>query len=262
MKALRSLFTAGAIIALGFSNANADVYKDTTGTYTIQPVTILVGCSNGSNCVGPMSTGNPLPIVVDSVTNSQLAGILTNTGAALPSQSAAVPVGGLGICDGANGTTNPCTTVATVKAASTAPAAADKALVVGLSPNNLDPCMANSTKTNVGISITSATQTSLVSAVSSKKIYICSIVIIAAAADIVNFYDVGSAGACSSAATEAVIGASSNAAANGLSLAANGGLTLGNGTGTVALTTTSNATLCVVTSSSGALSGNLTYVQQ
>lgn len=77
---------------------------------------------------------------IDADTSSQihtdLAAINTTAGAAIPSQSPAVPVGGIGICDGANGTTNPCTTAATVKAASTAATATDKALVVAISPNN------------------------------------------------------------------------------------------------------------------------------
>ena len=111
-------------------------------------------------------------------------------------------------------------------------------------------------------SITSATQTSLVAAVSAKKIYICSIAAITGLANNINFYDVAAAGACSAAATDAVIGASSNAATNGLNLAANGGLTQGNGKGTIAWTNTANSTLCVVTSSAGPFSGVIAYVQQ
>jgi hypothetical protein len=125
-----------------------------------------------------------------------------------------------------------------------------------------DVCAQGVSKQAAAFSITSATTQSLVSATGSKKIYICSISMIAGSADNVNFYDVASAGACSSAATDAVIGAVSNTAANGLNFAANGGLTLGSGAGVVALTPTVNSTLCVVTSSSGPLAGNLTYVQQ
>jgi hypothetical protein len=58
----------------------------------------------------------------------------TNTGAAIPPQSATVPIGGFGLCDGANGATNPCTTAVTVKAASTAAVATDKAMVVSIIP--------------------------------------------------------------------------------------------------------------------------------
>jgi hypothetical protein len=68
---------------------------------------------------------------------SSLASIVTNTGAPLPPQSVAVPAAGFGICDGANGATNPCTTVMTVKPVSTAPVTAtDKAAVVALRPDS------------------------------------------------------------------------------------------------------------------------------
>ena len=125
----------------------------------------------------------------------------------------------------------------------------------------VDPC-ALQAKTTVPITITSATQTTLVAAVAAKRVYVCSLGAITGLANNVNFYAVGSAGACSSAATEGVLGANSNTATNGFNLAANGGLTLGNGEGTVASTIASNATLCVVTSSNGPLAGALSYVQQ
>ena len=51
------------------------------------------------------------------------------------------------------------------------------------------------------------------------------------------------------------------AMALGLSLAANGGITFGNGQGTVALTTTASHDLCLFQSGSVDLSGVLTYVQ-
>jgi hypothetical protein len=214
--------------------------------------------------VATTDTGTPITGQSISAGGQGLTGWLSQIYAAaigpIPTQSSTVPIGGTSICDGANGTTNPCTTAATVKAASTAPALTDKALVVALSSNG-DPCIGQ-LKSTVGIAITSATQTSLVAAVASKKVYICSLTIIAGAADIANFYDVAAAGACSAASTDAVIGANSNASTNGLSFAANGGLTLGNGGSTVAFTSTANSTLCVVTSGTGPLSGNLTYVQQ
>lgn len=57
--------------------------------------------------------------------------------AAVPSQSPAVPIGGVSICDGANGTTNPCTNPATVKPASTPAAATDKAVVTDQRPGTI-----------------------------------------------------------------------------------------------------------------------------
>lgn len=66
--------------------------------------------------------------------NAQAVAQLAATQAPVPPQSPAVPIGGTGICDGANGTTNPCTTVATVKAPSAAAVATDKPLVVTIIP--------------------------------------------------------------------------------------------------------------------------------
>jgi hypothetical protein len=85
------------------------------------------------------ATSLPLPTSAatsanQTTANTSLATIATNTGAAIPPQSPAVPIGGMGICDGANGTTNPCTTAVTVKAASTPAAATDKAIVVDQRP--------------------------------------------------------------------------------------------------------------------------------
>jgi hypothetical protein len=59
-----------------------------------------------------------------------LKGIYNGITSAVPSQAVKVPIGGVGLCDGGNGATNPCTTAATVKAASTAAAATDTSVVV------------------------------------------------------------------------------------------------------------------------------------
>jgi hypothetical protein len=60
-----------------------------------------------------------------------------------------------------------------------------------------------------------------------------------------------------------VLGVATNGtAANGISLAANGGLTLGNGGGTVAQTATNANYLCLFQSGTTQMAGNLTYVQQ
>ena len=56
--------------------------------------------------------------------------------------------------------------------------------------------------------------------------------------------------------------ATNGTAANGIPLAVNGGLTLGNGGGTVAATATNADYLCIFQSGTTLISGNLTYVQQ
>lgn len=126
--------------------------------------------------------------------------------------------------------------------------------VMGYTSN--DPC-SQQTKTNVAISQTASTQ--LFAGTSAKKTYICSLSIIAGAAEIVNIVE-GTGSVCGTG-TAAVIG--STTAANGLSLAANGGLTFGNGLGTAAVAGNANAdNICLTQSTSSRISGNITYVQQ
>lgn len=97
----------------------------------------------------------------------------------------------------------------------------------------------------------------LVTGTSAKKTYICSIAIIAGAAEIFNL----TAGTGSTCGTNTVAVMGSTTAANGLSLAANGGLTLGNGGAALAATTVTADDLCLQQSGSNRLSGSITYVQ-
>jgi hypothetical protein len=122
-----------------------------------------------------------------------------------------------------------------------------------------DPCT-QGIKTNVPISTATGT-VALVTGVSAKKIYVCSFSYVASAADAVSLAE-GSSSTCGTSNQAAVIGVATNGTqANGLSFAANGGMTLGNGTGTIASTATAANYLCLF---HGAVqgAGNLTYVQQ
>jgi hypothetical protein len=123
----------------------------------------------------------------------------------------------------------------------------------------LDPC--SSAKTNVPISTASGT-TALVSGVSAKQIYICSLSLITTTAVSVSLSE-GSGATCGTSNQAGVIGVGTNGtAANGLPLAANGGLTLGNGLGTIARTASAADYLCLFQSGTAQIAGNLTYVQQ
>jgi hypothetical protein len=68
------------------------------------------------------------PLYIDTPAGGNLFGAVTS---AIPSQSPTVGIGGVGILDGVTPTI-----VATVKAASTLPAATDKSVVVGLNPGS------------------------------------------------------------------------------------------------------------------------------
>jgi hypothetical protein len=120
---------------------------------------------------------------------------------------------------------------------------------------NADPC-SYAAKTNLPISFQTTSITQQIALSGSTKIYVCSLSLIASAATV--FSITGGTGTnCGTPA--ALIGTTS--ATHGLSLAANGGMTLGNGAGTVAVTG-AGSELCLVQSGSGDLVGNLTYVQQ
>ena len=122
-----------------------------------------------------------------------------------------------------------------------------------------DPCAAG-VKVNVAIAMQNSTTIKLVSLASSQKIYICSLALIASGATVFSVADGTKSSTECDTAAEAVIGAA--VASHGLSLAANGGISYGNGHGTVAFTTTAAHDLCLFQSGSVDLSGNITYVQQ
>ena len=125
---------------------------------------------------------------------------------------------------------------------------------------NADPC-SSAAKTNVPISTASGT-VALVSGVSAKKIYVCSFSLITTTAVSVSLSE-GSGATCGTSSQAGVIGVATNGtAANGLPLAANGGLTLGNGGGTIAQTATAANYLCLFQSGTAQVAGNITYVQQ
>lgn len=118
-----------------------------------------------------------------------------------------------------------------------------------------DVC-ASTAKINLPISFQTTSITQLIALSGSTKIYVCSLSLIASIATV--FSVTGGTGTnCGTPA--ALIGTTS--ATHGLSLAANGGMTLGNGAGTVAVTG-AGSELCIVQSGAGDLVGNLTYVQQ
>lgn len=127
--------------------------------------------------------------------------------------------------------------------------------VIGFTSN--DPC-AQIKNTTVAISQTA--NTTIIAGTSAKKTYICSIAIIAGAAETIDIIT-GTGSACVTTQTAALMG--STTTANGVSLAANGGLTLGNGSATVmgGLGNTAD-NVCLMQAASSRISGTVTYVQQ
>jgi hypothetical protein len=127
--------------------------------------------------------------------------------------------------------------------------------VVGYTSN--DPCT-QATKVNVAIATSAGTFQAVVPS-GVTQVYVCSFSLVAAAAAVVNL--VGGTGAtCTTGTPVALMG--STTPASGMSLAANGGLTFGNGGATVTRTTTGGHGVCLIQSGVIALAGSITYVQQ
>jgi hypothetical protein len=145
---------------------------------------------------------------------------------------------------------------AAVKAASTSPAATDPALVVGMSPNSLGCAGAGIANTmSTPINVTANMQ--IISGVSGKQTYVCSINLISSAAD--NVALVEGTGTTCGTGTAGVAGGATAAA--GWNFAANGGLALGNGLGIVARTATAADNVCLLVSGSAQVSGTIVWAQ-
>lgn len=121
-----------------------------------------------------------------------------------------------------------------------------------------DPCL-GANKTNLPISQNGTSSVQLVALSGSTVIYVCSVSLVAAGATTA-VLTTGTGSACVTG-NAAVLGDTTANIANGLSFAANGGLTLGNGAGTIAKGAASSE-LCMTLGTNVRMSGNLTYVQQ
>lgn len=119
-----------------------------------------------------------------------------------------------------------------------------------------DPCVTG-TKAFFPVNIATGTTTVIHAAVSSNNFYICSINLVAAAAQTISVID-GTGGTCGSGTPTGLTGGAT--AATGWSFAANGGITLGNGLGTVAKTSGTNRDMCLITGQSAQISGTVVYV--
>lgn len=120
-----------------------------------------------------------------------------------------------------------------------------------------DPC-SYLAKTHIPIDIVTATDTEITAALAgaSNHYYVCSVNLVTAGANNVALVDDDSDG-CGSI-TSGVAGGST--AGEGWNFGANGGLTIGNGLGTIFKTNGTNRVLCLRTSANVQLSGSITVV--
>jgi hypothetical protein len=121
----------------------------------------------------------------------------------------------------------------------------------------LDPCKGQA-KNYISISQTGNTQ--LAAGTSSKKVYICSMHVVVAAAT--NVAVVEGTGTVCATGTSGVGGFGGATAATGWNFAANGGIAMGNGDSSLGAEVTSGDNLCLFSSGSGQVSGGMTYVVQ
>jgi hypothetical protein len=121
----------------------------------------------------------------------------------------------------------------------------------------VDPCKAHA-KSYASISQTANTQ--LVAGTASKKIYVCSIHMVAAAAT--NVAVVEGTGTVCGTGSAGVGGFGGATAATGWNFAANGGIALGNGDSSLGAEGASGDNLCIFNSGSGQVSGGISYVVQ
>jgi hypothetical protein len=119
----------------------------------------------------------------------------------------------------------------------------------------VDPCKAQ-IKFYASISQTGNTQ--VVAGTASKKIYVCSIHVVTAAA--ANVAVVEGTGSVCGTGTAGVSGFGGATAATGWNFVANGGIALGNGDSSLGAEGTSGDNLCVFNSGSGQVSGGISYV--
>ena len=175
---------------------------------------------------------------------------------------AALALGGIVLTDAARPARIAAAAPARTAAAPAAPAAQGQfaigqgmKITDGTNTLVVDPCKAQ-VKAYASISQTANAQ--LVAGTASKKIYVCSIHVVVAAATNVAVVE-GTGTACGTG-TAGVGGFGGATAATGWNFAANGGIALGNGDAAVGAESTSGDNLCIFNSGSGQVSGGISYV--
>ncbi len=244
-----SLATIATNTTVGTAGTAASQVSTIQGIASMTPVQVSQATASNLNATVSQATGTNLHVVCDSGCSGSGGTSITDNAAFTTGTTAETPVGcyaGTPTATANHSTVWSCTTAGSGHVTVDNTNANGQATMANSSPVTLasnqsvgDPCMFQA-KTNVPISTATGTVIALVAAVSAKKVYVCSLSLIANAAVAVSLSE-GSGATCGTSNQAGVIGvATSGTAANGLSLAANGGLTLGNGGGTIAQTATAN----------------------
>ena len=245
----------------------------------------------GTNAIGKLSANSGVDIGDVDVTSVVPGTTATSLGKAEDVAHASGDTGVMSLCvrrDTAatsattDGDYNPCATDASGKlwtnadtempAAATIADATSNPTVPGVASFNMcfngttwdrcvkavDPCQVN-TKSYANINGTAGA--TIITGTASKKIYVCSLVLVTATAQNINL--VSGTGTVCATGTTAMLGLSGGTtAATGWNLAANGGLTLGSGGFSLGQTQNNADNLCMLTSSTGQITGGVSYVVQ
>jgi hypothetical protein len=115
-------------------------------------------------------------------------------------------------------------------------------------------------KTNQPITFSGAGTIVIIAPIAAKRVFVCSMVLMSSAATTLSIAE-GQGTTCAAPNQAGMIGVGTNVAASGgLSFPAGGGLTLGNGTGSVTQTANINTNICFYNVGTATIAGNMTYV--
>lgn len=233
--------------------ARVTLANDSTGQVTL---------ATGSNTIGALTANQSVNVAqINGVTPLMGAGN-TGTGShrvTIATDQAALPGLGIYVEDAAETAGGNLTMAGSVRrdAAATSAGSNNENATLNTDSTGLlwsrtaNPCSAQ-IPTTVAISATA--DTVLVSATASVKVYICSISLVASAAEIVSIWE-GTGSTCGTSSA-ALVGSTTEA--NGMSFAANGGIAISAPISGI----TANVDVCLRLSGSNRVSGYLTYVKQ
>lgn len=200
----------------------------------------------GGTAVG---SGNPLQVTLANTGSNATAVKVDNSAVTQPVNLSQVNGNTALAGNGVTGTGSPRVTIASDNTAFPVKSSD------GTNTELIDPCMSVAPTT---VAISQTNDAVVISAVSAKKNYICSITLVVGAAEIINIVE-GTGSTCGTS-TAALIGSTTDA--NGLSFAANGGFAGGTGHHTFIAGTGTNVDTCLRQSGTNRVSGFLTYVQR
>jgi hypothetical protein len=244
--ALDATLTGGTLKAEPYDGTNVigtsthPMRVDPTGT-TTQPVSGTVTANAGTGTFNIQSNA--------SVNLAQVNGSTVAT--------AATGIAKVGLTDGTGNAINSTSNSLNVAVQSVPSNQSVNVAQVGGTVVVAEPCQTNA-KSYLNINQTANAQ--LVAGTSGKKIYVCSINLVTATAQ--NIALVEGTGTTCGTGTAGVTGFGGSTAATGWNLAANGGLTYGSGGFALGAEGTAADNLCLFQSSTGQVSGGLSYVVQ